>query len=62
MRHKRRREDEDKSSRRKKALREIEDKEWEQERRGVDESAGNEDDLAAWPDESEVSEDVDWTS
>ena len=62
MRRKRRREDEDKSSRRKKALREIEDKEWEQERRDVDESAGNEDDSGAWPDESELSEDVDWTS
>ncbi len=61
MRRKKRKSDADeRPSRRRRALRHIEDREWEEELRYVDSDLEMEDDMPAWPDEDEVLDESDW--
>ncbi len=59
-RRRKRRMDDERPNRRKRALREIEDREWEEELRYIDESVGYEDNVPAWFDEEETYDDENW--
>ncbi len=61
MRRKRRKWDaEERPSRKRRALRHIEDREWEEELRYVDSDFETEDEMPAWPDEDEILDESDW--